>query len=34
MRYFAPQYGSSEDSVTGLVLRLVADYIDQRYQCA
>jgi PhzF family phenazine biosynthesis protein len=32
MRYFAPQYGVSEDSATGSVQRFVADYIEQRYQ--
>ena len=33
MRYFAPQYGVSEDAATGSVMRFVADYIEQRYQC-
>ena len=33
MRYFAPQYGVPEDSATGSVIRFVADYIEQRYQC-
>lgn len=33
LRYFAPQYDVSEDSATGSVMRFVADYIEQRYQC-
>ena len=33
MRYFAPQYGVPEDAATGSVMRFVADYIEQRYQC-
>lgn len=33
MRYFAPQYGVIEDTATGSVMRLVADYIEQRYNC-
>lgn len=33
MRYFAPQYGVLEDSATGSVMRFVADYIEQKYQC-
>lgn len=32
LRYFAPQYGVSEDSATGSVMRFVADYIEQNYQ--
>jgi len=34
MRYFAPQYGVSEDSATGSVMRFVGDYIEKKYQCA
>lgn len=33
MRYFAPQYGVIEDTATGSVMRFVADYIAQRYNC-
>jgi predicted PhzF superfamily epimerase YddE/YHI9 len=31
-RYFAPQYGVTEDSATGSVMRFVADYIEKNYQ--
>ena len=30
-RYFAPQYGVTEDSATGSVMRFVSDYIMQSY---
>ena len=33
-RYFAPQYGVTEDSATGSVMRFVADYIMQTYGIA
>lgn len=33
MRYFAPQYGVEEDVATGSVMRFVADYIENNYQC-
>lgn len=32
MRYFAPQYGSAEDTATGSVMRFVADYIAAQYK--
>jgi len=32
MRYFAPQYGVTEDIATGSVMRFVADYIEQNHQ--
>lgn len=32
MRYFAPQYGSAEDTATGSVMRFVADYIAAQYR--
>lgn len=32
-RYFAPQYGVTEDIATGSVMRFVADYIENKYQC-
>ena len=31
-RYFAPQYGVSEDIATGSVMRFVGDYIEKTYQ--
>lgn len=33
LRYFAPQYGVTEDSATGSVIRFVGSYIEQKYQC-
>lgn len=31
LRYFAPQYGVTEDSATGSVMRFVADFIAKKY---
>lgn len=32
MRYFAPQYGVSEDIATGSVMRFVGDYIEKKFR--
>lgn len=34
LRYFAPQYGVTEDTATGSVMRFVGDYIENKYQCS
>ena len=32
LRYFAPQYGTNEDTATGSAMRAIADYWSPRYQ--